>query len=195
MAGWFDEAVTIGVDGVVSAIDQKQISSTTGAAVTAGGYAPPPSAAHRPQSVPAAASTSGRSTPDIFGFVLLLLYLGVPALLIAVVIREIARNRGPGSLLRDSKWFRRGRVGIGTGVALSGTDWSNQESNDSSSMNSSTMGWVDSTSSSSWTDSSGSCFGDSSSSYSDSSSSGSFSDSGSGSSGSDFGGGGSTDSW
>ena len=198
MAGWFDEALTIGVDGVVSAIDQKQRETRQN---NAPGQAPQP--APRSQNSPAAALASSRSTPDIFGFVILLMVLGVPAIIIALVIRGIARKSGPGYPAGRGRWTGRGRgIGVGTGIALSGTDW-NRDSSNSVSMDSSSATWVDSTSTSSWTDSSssgvsdsGSSFSDSSSSsFSDSSSSSSSDSSSSSSSGGDFGGGGSTDSW
>ena len=190
MAGWFDEALTIGVDGVTSAIDQKQRETSQN---NARGMAAPSSPPHS-QSLPVAERS--RTAPDIFGFVLILLALGVPAIIIAAIIRGIARSTGPGSPAGGNRRTRRrGGIGLGTGIALSETDWSNRDSSNSMSMDSTSAAWIDSTSTSSWTESSSSASTDSSSSWTESSSSASSDSSSSSSSGGDFGGGGSTDSW
>jgi uncharacterized protein len=198
MAGWFDEAVTIGVDGIVATIGQKQ-NQTASSAV---GGSPPPAPARSLEGLSIGGFTLGVGT-IAFGIVSTLLFLAVPLLIVAAVVRSIGGSRRTGYRRGATMWSRRmnrsGGVGMVTAMTTTSSTWSDPDlTSNNASMAS---GFDDSSSSNTSFDdssSSSSSYDDpsSSSTSSDYSSSSSFGDSSSSSSSSsDFGGGGSTDSW
>ena len=197
--GWFDAAVTIGVGEVVTSFDRAPIVPGQSSAA---GSAPPQAAAPKSQGIFVGHYSIDWSTATAFGIVSTLLFLAVPAVIIAAIVRIVVS--GPGSRARGGTWNRRmkrsgGSIGIVTGIASDGSNWSDPSCSASSASNdASSTDWTDSTRSSSFDDlSSSSSSSDGwGSSSSDSTGSSSSADSGgSSSSSSDFGGGGSTDSW
>ena len=212
--GWFDAAVTIGVGEVVTSFDRAPVVAGQSSAA---GSAPPQAAAPKSPGISVGQHSIDWGTATAFGIVSTLLFLAVPAVIIAAIVRIVVS--GPGRRAGGGTWNRRmnrsgGSVGIVTGIASRSSNWSDPTwSGNSASIDASSTDWTNSTSSSSFDDSSSSSssssssndFSGGSSSSSDgwgsssgdstSSSSSSNDSSGSSSSSSDFGGGGSTDSW